>query len=99
MISITKKGQLQLEVFIQPQASKNQIIGEHNGELKIKINAPPIDGAANEELIFFLAKKLKMPKRNIFLIKGETSRHKTLIISDLNIDELKSRLDITYPSK
>lgn len=94
MISESKDGNLLLEVFIQPQASKNQIIGEHNGSLKIKINAPPVDGAANQELVYFLAKLLKIPKRSIHIIRGETSRHKTLIIEDLNVEELKKRLEM-----
>lgn len=95
MITTSKNGKLQLEVFIQPQASKNEIIGEHNGELKIKINAPPVDGAANEELIYFLAKKLKIPKRSVSISKGESSRHKTLVIEDLTIEELTHRLNLT----
>lgn len=94
MIKLNKQKQIELEVYIQPQASKNEIIGEHNGALKVKINAPPVDGAANAELIHFLSKYLKIAKRNITLVRGETNRHKLLQIDGLTLEELKSKLGL-----
>lgn len=69
-----------IEVYVQPGASKNEIVGIHNGKLKIKIKAPPRDGEANEGLIEFLAEFLKISKKGIFLIQGESSRNKVLVI-------------------
>lgn len=71
---------LRLRIFLQPKASRDQIIGLHDNELKIAITAPPIDGAANAYLLKFLAKQFKVPKSTILLEKGELQRHKQLFI-------------------
>ncbi|MNJ92795.1 hypothetical protein D3C87_104690 [compost metagenome] len=89
MIEETKGG-VRLRLFIQPKSSKNEIIGPHNGALKIKITAPPIDGKANECLIEFLSDCLNIPKRDITLLKGDTGRNKTVEIQGL--DEVAVRM-------
>ncbi|WP_413586221.1 DUF167 domain-containing protein [Bdellovibrio sp. HCB274] len=81
------KGGVRLHLFIQPKSSKNQIVGPHNGLLKIKISAPPVDGEANAELIQFLSKFFKVAKRDVTLIKGDTGRSKTVEISGLTKSE------------
>lgn len=86
------KGGVRLHLFIQPKASKNEITGPHNGELKIKLTAPPVDGKANAELIAFLAKTFKIPKRQIHLIRGETGRHKTVEIEGLELNQVQAVL-------
>ncbi|WP_413559716.1 DUF167 domain-containing protein [Bdellovibrio sp. HCB209] len=80
------KGGVRLHLFIQPKSSKNQIVGPHNGLLKIKIAAPPVDGEANAELIEFLSKLFKVPKRSITLVKGDTGRTKTVDIDGINLE-------------
>lgn len=80
-----------LKVSIQPGSKKNEIIGFHDEYLKIKIKAAPIEGKANEELISFLAKFLKLHKTDIKIIHGENSKKKLLEIS-LEKEELSSRL-------
>jgi len=67
-----------LSVKVQPRASKNQISGEHGGELKIHITAPPVDAAANEALVEFLAEKLNCARNRIEIVRGHKSRHKLL---------------------
>lgn len=79
------QGGVRLHLFIQPKSSKNEIVGPHNGELKIKITAPPIDGRANEGLIEFLSDYLDIPKRSILLVKGETGRHKTIDLMGIEL--------------
>lgn len=69
-----------LRVFVQPRASKNQFCGIHEGELKLRLTSPPVDGAANQCCREFLAKQLKVPKSAITIIAGESSRHKRLRI-------------------
>ncbi|MEK2689796.1 DUF167 domain-containing protein [Bdellovibrio sp. GT3] len=81
------KGGVRLHLFIQPKSSKNQVVGNHNGELKIKVSAPPVDGEANAELINYLAKLFKVAKRNISLVKGETGRHKVVEITGISKDD------------
>ncbi|MFS4458532.1 DUF167 domain-containing protein [Bdellovibrio sp. HCB2-146] len=74
------QGGVRLHLFIQPKASKNEVIGPHNGEIKIKLTSPPVDGKANEGLIEFLSDIFDIPKRDITLVKGETNRHKVVEI-------------------
>lgn len=71
---------IRLRIFLQPKASRDQIIGLHNDELKIAITAPPVDGQANMHLLKFLSRQFKVPKSAIVLEKGELQRHKQLFI-------------------
>ena len=71
---------LRLRIFLQPKASRDQIVGLHDNELKITITAPPVEGAANAHLLKFLSKLFKVPKSTILLEKGELQRHKQFFI-------------------
>ena len=72
-----------LSVKLQPRASKNEI-GEPLGEeLKIKVTAPPVDAAANQALVEFLADVLDCSRGQVELLRGHTSRHKTLRLHGL----------------
>ena len=73
---------LRLRIFLQPKASRDQIVGLHDNELKIAITAPPIDGQANEHLLKYLSKLFKVPKSSIVLEKGELQRHKQIFIPE-----------------
>ncbi|MFD0966573.1 DUF167 family protein YggU [Seminibacterium arietis] len=80
---IEKQGNnLKLRVFLQPKASRDEIVGLHNDELKIAITAPPSEGQANAHLIKFLSKTFKVAKSAVILKKGELNRHKQLLILD-----------------
>jgi uncharacterized protein (TIGR00251 family) len=69
-----------VDIFIQarPGSSKNEIVGIHDDTLKVKIKAPAVEGAANKELVKFLAKLFKVPKSEIRFVSGETSKRKRL---------------------
>lgn len=69
-----------LSVRIQPRASKNEILHRENGGLKIRLTAPPVDGAANEALIRFLSDIFSAPKSQIEIVSGHTSRDKIVRI-------------------
>jgi len=69
-----------LSVKLQPRASKNEIGEPLGNELKIKVTAPPVDAAANQALIELLAKTLGCSRGKIELLRGQTSRHKTLML-------------------
>ncbi|MGB6011466.1 MAG: DUF167 domain-containing protein [Desulfobacterales bacterium] len=69
-----------LKVFVQPRSAKNMIAGQHGDALKIKLTAPPVDGAANKMCIQYLAKFLKVPKSTIEIISGHSSRTKRLLL-------------------
>jgi len=79
-----------IQVQIQPRFSKDQILGLHDGRLKMTISAPPIDGKANESLIEFLAKTFKVSKSNIDILKGHTSKLKTIKLSGINQNTYRS---------
>ena len=78
-----------VELFVQPKASQDQIVGLHDGRIRIRIAAPPVDGKANQCLIRFLAKQFGVPKSRIILEKGENSRKKRCrILNPQKIPEL-----------
>ena len=70
-----------LKVYLQPKASKNEIIGPFRDGIKVKVTAPPVEGKANEGLIKFLAKEWGIPASHIEIVRGHHSREKTLKIS------------------
>lgn len=72
---------------ISPNASKNEIIKADDG-VKVKITAQPIDGKANKCLVEFLSKQFKIPKSSIEIIRGETSKEKTLLIKVFDDDKI-----------
>ncbi|WP_394392035.1 DUF167 family protein YggU [Shewanella woodyi] len=81
MAPVTKQqDDLLLNLYIQPKASRDQIVGVHGEELKIAITAPPVDGKANAHLIKYLSKAFKVPKGDINILKGEQGRHKQVKI-------------------
>lgn len=86
MLKETKDGII-LTLRISPNASKNEIIKENEG-IKVKITAQPIDGKANKALIEFLSKQFKIPKSYFEIIRGETSKDKTILIKNTEMDYL-----------
>lgn len=75
----TKAGDgVRFEVQVAPRASREAVLGVHDGALKIALTAPPVDGEANAALIAFLAKKLRVPKRDVSITAGTTSKRKHL---------------------
>jgi len=72
---------VRINVYVQPRASRTEFAGRHGTDLKIRLMSPPVDDAANEELIAFLAQRLGIPKRHIRLVAGARSRRKTLEIT------------------
>ncbi len=85
MLDFTEKnGALIFTARIVPRASKTEIVGQLGGALKIRIAAPPVDGAANAELIKFLAKIFDVSKSSVEIISGETAKTKQIRIEDLS---------------
>ncbi len=77
-----------LSVKLQPRASRNEIGAPLGDELKIKVTAPPVDAAANRALIELLAEKLDCPRGRVELIRGQTSRHKTIQLHGFTPEEV-----------
>ncbi len=80
-------------VRVIPRASTTAIAGEHGGALKIRIAAPPVDGAANAELVRFLAKTFKVSRSDIEIVSGSNSKNKIIRIRDADgavLDRIKT---------
>ncbi|HKI51099.1 MAG TPA: DUF167 family protein [Geothermobacteraceae bacterium] len=82
-----------IALFVQPRASKNQLVGSLDHELKVRLTSPPVDGAANALCIKFFAKLLGVAKSEIDLVAGEKSRHKRLLVRDVRLDVVRSALE------
>ncbi|GAB3523454.1 MULTISPECIES: DUF167 family protein YggU [Photobacterium] len=79
--AITRSGDdLVIRLYIQPKASRDQIVGLHGDELKVAITAPPVDGKANAHLTKYLAKQFRVAKGQVVIEKGELGRHKQVRI-------------------
>jgi uncharacterized protein (TIGR00251 family) len=85
-------GELRFEVHAKPRAKRSAIVGVRAGALDVCLAAPPVDGAANEELVATLTRVLGIPRRNIVLVRGEASRAKRVAVVGLTPDELRERL-------
>lgn len=81
-----------LAVKVQPRAARNQIGELQGAEIKISIAAPPVDDAANEALLRFLAEVLHCPRGHVQLLRGRASRHKTVFVQDLSAAAVLARL-------
>lgn len=71
---------LTLRVRVQPRASRDEVVGITDGRLKIRLTAPPVDGAANAGLVKLMARELGVPKSRVRILSGETGREKRVAI-------------------
>jgi uncharacterized protein (TIGR00251 family) len=81
-----------LTIKVTPNAGRNFIVGLKEGVLLVKVAAPPEKGKANKELIDFLAEKLDIKKSAVLVVKGQSSRHKSIVIEGMGGDEAIKRL-------
>src|SRR3954471_16341659 len=73
--------ELRFAVKVVPRSSQSIIAGEFDGALRVKLAAPPVDGAANEELIRTLAKAFHVPVRSVEIVSGHTSKTKQICVT------------------
>jgi uncharacterized protein len=81
MASLTLRegdGVVRFDVRVQPRASRNELAGVQNGALRVRLQAPPVDGAANEALVEFLADELGVSPRLVRIVSGSGSRNKVV---------------------
>jgi uncharacterized protein len=86
-------GTVHLWVKVQPRASKDEIAGEMGGALKVRLQAPAVEGRANEGLVEFLAGLLKRPKSAVRILSGERSRTKRVEIHGVTREQVMSLLE------
>ena len=87
-----KAGALTFKVQVVPRASRSEIVGEHNGALKVRLAAPPVDGAANDELIRTLARALGVKRSAVEITAGHSSRTKHVRVSGASPSDLQALL-------
>jgi uncharacterized protein (TIGR00251 family) len=87
-----RKDGIRIRLHIQPGANRNQIVGVHGDALKVKVRAAPEDGRANAELLRFLADVLQLPKRQLTLVTGQTSRRKIVELALSDGEEVEKTL-------
>lgn len=89
-----QNGDLVFRVQVVPRASRSEVVGEHNGALRVRLAAPPVDGAANNELRRLLAETLKIPRSSVQLVSGPGSRTKRIRIAGVNERVMKMFTDV-----
>jgi|APCry1669188910_1035180.scaffolds.fasta_scaffold00551_14 uncharacterized protein (TIGR00251 family) len=80
-LRLEKTGDVIVDIHLIPNASRTQADGLHDGALRVRLHAPPVDGKANLALMAWLADELGLAKRNVELIRGQTSKRKQLRVS------------------
>ena len=86
-------------VRVVPRASRSEIVGEHDGALRVRIAAPPVEGAANDELVRLLAGKLEVSRRDIEITAGQSSKLKTVKIVGLQAAALLKVSSLQGPKR
>ncbi len=82
-----------IRVAAQPGASRNEIVGEHDRCLKLRVVAPPVDGRANDEIQRFLSERLDVPRRALRLVSGAGTRRKVFALeAPLTVEAIEARI-------
>jgi len=91
---VTREGAVRFEVHAKPRARASRIVGVRDEALVVQLAAPPVDGAANAELVEVLARALSLPKRDVTLARGESGRVKLVEVRGLTAEEVRARLGV-----
>jgi uncharacterized protein len=84
---------VRFSVRLQPRASKSEIAGVQGVSLKVRVTAPPVDGLANEALIDSLSMALEIPRRNVCIVSGFSSRTKIVEVREVDIEKILQLAD------
>jgi uncharacterized protein (TIGR00251 family) len=82
-------GGVRFSVRVQPRASRSEVCGVHGDALRVRLAAPPVDGAANEALVALLADELDVARRSIRIVSGGASRSKTVQVDGIASDQVE----------
>ena len=93
IVQDTKDGAI-LTVHIQPRASTTECVGVHGDAIKIRVAAPPVDDAANDELIRFLANRLSIPFTSVRIHSGAGGRHKRVLVKGATAQLVLARMNL-----
>jgi uncharacterized protein (TIGR00251 family) len=93
MVRIEARGDgVLFEVWVQPRASRTEVAGTHGEAVKIRLAAPPVEGAANAELVAFLAKQLGVSRSAVRIVKGERGRNKVVEVEGISRADVQALL-------
>lgn len=87
-------GGIRLRVRVQPRASRTELAGRHGDALKVRLTAPPVEGAANEALLRFLAERLGVSRSAIRLLSGASGRAKVVTVDGVTPEAARARLGV-----
>ena len=85
---------VRLRLRVQPRASREEMAGVAGGVIRVRLTAPPVDGAANEALVRFLAARLSVARSAVVLVSGHTGRSKAVEVAGLTAEEAARRLGL-----
>lgn len=85
---------VRLTLHVQPRAARTEIVGLHGDALKLRLAAPPVDGAANDALIRFLAERLGVSRSALTLVSGATSRRKVVEVAGMTAETVAAHLPV-----
>jgi uncharacterized protein (TIGR00251 family) len=92
-VSATESG-VRLRLRVQPRASRDEVAGVSGDAIRVRLTAPPVEGAANEALVRFLSAKLGVPRGAVVLCSGRTGRSKVVEVSGVSPGEASRRLGL-----
>ena len=84
-------GGVAISVHVQPRASRTEAVGIHGGALKIRVAAPPADGAANDELCRFIARHCDVSLSAVEILSGTGARQKRVLVKGLSVEQVRER--------
>ena len=83
-----------IDILVQPRASKSEITGVHDGVLRIRIAAPPVEGAANDAIDEFLSKRLMVRKSDVEIVSGASGRRKRVLVRQISPESARDALNL-----
>ncbi len=89
-----RSDSVRLSVRVQPRASRSEVVGEHDGALKVRLAAPPVEGEANRELVRFLGKLLGVAPSRVSVVAGATAKSKVVEIEGVAVQDVARALGL-----
>ena len=98
MIDVSQKtGSITCKIRVVPRASRTEIAGEIDGAVKVRVASPPVEGAANAEVVKLFAKRLNVAKSSIEIVSGQSSKTKHIRIAGIMAEDLRNALNLSEP--
>ena len=83
---------VRISIYVQPRAARTEVVGLHGAAIKLRVAAPPVEGEANEEVVRFLAKQLKVAASSVTVASGASSRRKLIDVTGVTLAQAEQQL-------